>query len=245
MNLESLYIDTKEENTFKKNSYNLEYELTQLKIDNYGKSIIQIRAMALTISGILFTFFYQNNTFAPLIVLFSILIILLYIENNHYCEQYKLNAHIIKLERDFNKINHFRFSLGKVLSSETESIFRFKLLQKSWLMLILLIFNMYAIFSFYKNDVSKLDYKLVNLNNDYKKSLIDLYKINDSLLSLSDDIKNINKEKYDLEFDIERLKKYKSTLLDKYEIQKANNSKLEIEKFNLLYEIKELEEKKK
>ncbi|RXI48392.1 hypothetical protein CRU99_00950 [Malaciobacter mytili] len=243
-NLESIYFESNNENDLREKSYNLEYELTQLKIDNYGKSIIQIRAMGLTISGILFTFFYQNSTVIPLLVLFAILLVLIFIENNHYCEQYKLNVHIMKLEKDFNRINRFRFTLGKVLSSHVNFDIRLKLLSKSWLLFILLCFNMYAIYKFYDSDLSKIDNKLVTLNNDYKKSLLSFYKLNDDLLFLSNDINSISDKKYNLEFDIYKLKKYKSILNAKYEELKDNNKKLEIEKIRLLYDIKKIEEYK-
>ena len=147
-------------------SYNLEYELTQNKIDNYGKSILQIRSMVLAITGILITFYFKNEMIESLYISLIIILMFIIIENEHFYQQSKLYKHIYKLERNFNKIDMFRFSLAKSLSSEkywdTEKSgiikfnydlikLRIKLLISSWfLIIILLIVGGKAIYHNYK-----------------------------------------------------------------------------------------------
>lgn len=214
----------------KHSAYNLEYELTQLKIDNYGKSIIQIRAMALTISGIMLTLFYQNNLLMVLVILLIILLYLLAIENDHHCEQQKLYIHVIKLEKAFTKIDTFRFKLGRELSTVISSTMRMKVLKKSWLMLLLIFFNVYSIIDFVKSDFYKMNDKLIKINNDYKESLFKLYKINDDIISVSNSLLVVENKKEELRIDIDKLNNQKSKILktinelkkDKFSLQTGN-----------------------
>lgn len=226
----------------KKSSYNLEYELTQLKIDNYGKSIIQVRGMSLAISGLLLTFFYQQNIIESLFILIIIIIILLQIENEHFSQQSKLYKHIIKLEKESNKIENFRFTLGKNLSNKTSPKERFKLLKKSWLLLSLIVVTFINIVIFYKNDLERMENKILQLNHKYEKSLIDFYKINDELINLSKEINYIENNENSLKISIERLEINKENILDNILNLKSQKEELIHQNKNTLNEILVLNE---
>jgi hypothetical protein len=241
-------ITSQGKNQTKKNkresSFNLEYELAQNKIDNYGKSILQIRAMVLAITGILITFYYQKELIESLYITFTIILMFLLIENEHFHQQSKLYKHIYKLERNFNKIDMFRFSLAKSLSSEKYwdieklkyLIFNFdfikariKLLKSSWFLITILLFIGAKIVHFHFNyhTLDEIDYKIIKINKDYEKTLNNYFDINSELIYIYNKIDVAKSKNNELQEYLTKLKiKEKDILKVIIELKKENKELL-------------------
>lgn len=235
-------------------SYNLEYELTQNKIDNYGKSILQIRSMVLAITGILITFFFKNEMIESLYISLVIIIMFIIIENEHFYQQSKLYKHIYKLERNFNKIDMFRFSLAKSLSSEKywdeeKLIFkvlnwsfikpRIKLLKSSWfLIIILLIVGGKATYHNYKYlTLNELDNQIVKINKNYEKTLNNYFDINSELINIYNKIDIAESDNHKLQDYLIKLKTKEEEILKVIIDLKKENKKLLVSNKNVLKEL--------
>lgn len=109
----------------------LEYELTQIKIDNYGKSVIQLRGVLIAAVAVLVGVFIQYKENYLLYSSLGLIIIFTYTEFENHIQQYKLKEYARELERlQLKNVKH-SFRIAKVLGYPNKKYIK-KVFKEIW-----------------------------------------------------------------------------------------------------------------